>query len=566
MDTPPALPPPNRPRRQLRLSVKLAWLSAALTAAVVLVTFVVLSGQIRARTRELFTDEMGRSRSALVQVQEHNLEQLLTSAQLVSKSTTLIAAVKTAQAETNLSKSRHLELATTVEVELVKLVHDFKMDLIVVTDESGHVFAVSSRDSVAPRHDADLSKMTAVQFALDPNAPADTGQLAVLREGGTLFQVGVYPIVQGDYTAGAVLVGKRLDNSFVEAARQLSSGDVVVLAGDEVVAGTRRSMSPADVAALTAAPLRKDSAATITLGGEELAIAGLPLGLTQTGMPVRLWMLQPFGAAVSDITRQLGYVFALSGVAVVVLAGLGAAVVAGSVMRPFNRFVDYMGTGSASDRLATRFDAGDASPELHTLNSSFNRLMDSLASERRQLERKTTELIAANAGLREEVRERERVEGALRQSEAQLRQSQKLEAIGTLAGGIAHDFNNLLTVISGYSQLALSRTDKIGPASDDLRQVIEAAERAARLTQQLLAFSRKQVLQPTVLELGEVVEGVVPMLRPLIGEQIELRGGTHRRVRANLRGSRPVGASAHQSGGQCAGRDAAPGGAHHSDR
>src|SRR6185503_7899460 len=106
---------------------------------------------------------------------------------------------------------------------------------------------------------------------------------------------------------------------------------------------------------------------------------------------------------------------------------------------------------------------------------------------------------------------------------AQLRQSQKLEAIGTLASGIAHDFNNLITVISGYTQLALMRADKESAAADDLRQVIDASDRAANLTHQLLAFSRKQVLQPTVLDLGEVVKGISPMLSRIIGEHIELR-------------------------------------------
>src|SRR5439155_21435925 len=156
------------------------------------------------------------------------------------------------------------------------------------------------------------------------------------------------------------------------------------------------------------------------------------------------------------------------------------------------------------------------------LNESFTQLMDSLADERRRLELRSTELAAANADLREEVRQRERVEQALRESEAQLRQSQKLEAIGTLAGGIAHDFNNIVTVISGYTQLALMRAEKGSVAADDLRQVVEAAEKAAKLTHQLLAFSRKQVLQPTVLDLADVVQGMAPMMRRIIGEHIAL--------------------------------------------
>ena len=108
--------------------------------------------------------------------------------------------------------------------------------------------------------------------------------------------------------------------------------------------------------------------------------------------------------------------------------------------------------------------------------------------------------------LTDEISERTRVEQALRESEAQLRQSQKLEAIGTLAGGIAHDFNNLITVISGYTQLALMRADHDDAGARTIcARSCEASDRAAKLTHQLLAFSRKQVLQPTVLDLGEVV-------------------------------------------------------------
>ena len=165
-----------------------------------------------------------------------------------------------------------------------------------------------------------------------------------------------------------------------------------------------------------------------------------------------------------------------------------------------------------------RFETGEVSPEIRTLDESFTTLMQSLAAERGQLERRTVELAAANTDLREEVQERERVEQALRESEAQLRQSQKLEAIGTLAGGIAHDFNNLLTVITGYTQLALLRTPAGDSMRDDLKQVIEASDRAAKLTHQLLAFSRKQVFLQSVIDLGAVVDGVAPMLRRLIGE------------------------------------------------
>jgi PAS domain S-box-containing protein len=119
--------------------------------------------------------------------------------------------------------------------------------------------------------------------------------------------------------------------------------------------------------------------------------------------------------------------------------------------------------------------------------------------------------------------ERKRAEEALRNSEEQLRQAQKLEAIGMLAGGIAHDFNNLLTVIGGYSDLTLVQLREEDPLRSNINEVKKAAERAAGLTRQLLAFSRKQVLQPKVLDLNAVVSELEKLLRRLIGEDIGFR-------------------------------------------
>jgi PAS domain S-box-containing protein len=111
---------------------------------------------------------------------------------------------------------------------------------------------------------------------------------------------------------------------------------------------------------------------------------------------------------------------------------------------------------------------------------------------------------------------------ALRKSEEQLQQARKMEAVGRLAGGIAHDFNNLLTVIGGYADLINSSLRESSPTKTGIQEIQRAAQRAAELTNQLLAFSRRQVLQPRIIDLNEIIRGMENMLRRVIGEDVEL--------------------------------------------
>ncbi len=106
--------------------------------------------------------------------------------------------------------------------------------------------------------------------------------------------------------------------------------------------------------------------------------------------------------------------------------------------------------------------------------------------------------------------------------EEQLRAAAKMEAIGRLAGGVAHDFNNILTSIRGYAELLLKSVRDEDPMLEDLREITKAADRAASLTQQLLAFSRKQIIEPRVIDLNEVIASSARMLQRMIGEDIDL--------------------------------------------
>ena len=126
-------------------------------------------------------------------------------------------------------------------------------------------------------------------------------------------------------------------------------------------------------------------------------------------------------------------------------------------------------------------------------------------------------------GISRDVTDRKHAEAERERLWAQLAQAQKMESVGRLAGGVAHDFNNLLTVINGYSKNALTSMAGTNPLREPMEEIHHAGERAAALTRQLLAFSRKQILQPQVLDLNRIVGAMRSMLRRLMGEDVEVR-------------------------------------------
>jgi len=124
--------------------------------------------------------------------------------------------------------------------------------------------------------------------------------------------------------------------------------------------------------------------------------------------------------------------------------------------------------------------------------------------------------------VKRDVTEREQAETEKEKLQAQLMQAQKMESVGRLAGGVAHDFNNKLTVILGYTQMVMEGLHKTDPPYANLQQVMKAGEQSVQIVRQLLAFARKQTIAPKVLDLNETIEGMLKMLRRLIGEDIDL--------------------------------------------
>jgi signal transduction histidine kinase len=157
-------------------------------------------------------------------------------------------------------------------------------------------------------------------------------------------------------------------------------------------------------------------------------------------------------------------------------------------------------------------------------------------SEFGEMARTTRKFFEQRDNLMREMEERRATEEALRKSEEELRHSQKMEAVGRLAGGVAHDFNNLLTAIIGYAELIATRTSSNSLAKQNAELIRKAGEQAAALTRQLLAFSRKQILQPKVIDLNALVVEMEKLLRRVIGERFDLQShadAQNGRVRAD---------------------------------
>lgn|GEM_PF-1035416 len=510
--------------RGATLNFKLVVFGALLTALVVGSAFLPLSLVIRSNTKRLVAWELSQNLQALIGLQNQALQQLLWTSSVITEHPTLRAAMETYRMETVMSQAPRAELLTTIQHEVEGIVAGLGRDLLVITDDHGRVLAASERRGIHPTVGQDLSSMKMVRHALD-GGDSTTSSVGVGRFGDVYFEIGSVPIVLRGIPIGALLLGDRLDDAYVTQLRQTLGGALVVVANSSKVIATSFPTASNDPRPFRNA-VPSDSgtrAAMVQLGDYEYVTAPMTLGRDESGDRVTLYLLHPLSETLGPLNRSLLLSFLVFGLLSVLLAGLGAGLVSRSLMKPFRNFVGFMESVATSGDYSHRFDARDDAVEVQTLNASYARLIDSLAQKHAQLEQRTVELSQANLSLREEMRERGQAENALRLSEEQLRQSQRLEAVGTLAGGVAHDFNNLLTVIGSYTDLVMAELDDGSPLLADLEQVRQAADRASGLTAQLLAFSRKQVMQPKVLDLSGVVGGIEKMLRRVIGEDIELR-------------------------------------------
>jgi signal transduction histidine kinase/CheY-like chemotaxis protein len=307
---------------------------------------------------------------------------------------------------------------------------------------------------------------------------------------GHLYQVASRPVQLGSPSEnmhlGTVIVGHEIDSAVAHDVGKIAFCQVAFLYGGEMVASSLPLLEERNVASA----LRNFSPkGEIKIGHERFLIRSIDL--TPGSNPdLSLTIFRSYDAAAAFITRLNQDLIALGMLAVLAGAGL-VFLISHTFTQPLSTLVQGVRALETGD-FTYPLDPGTGD-EVAEVTAAFDRMRNTLQRNEEQSKRLGD----------------------------QLRQAQKMEAIGRLAGGVAHDFNNLLTVIKGHGDLLEERLIASSPLQNSVTQMKKAADRATSLTRQLLAFSRMQVLQPKVLDLNALIADISKMLPVLIGEDIE---------------------------------------------
>jgi len=379
-----------------------------------------------------------------------------------------------------------------------------KIDAVTAVDEDGIVLR---RGHAPASYGQDVSNLPMVVRALGGEAAVRTGR----GEFGIAIQVAA-PVRVGQQIAGAIYAENVIDYRFVRRLRRKFGLDCVMLDGDRLQATSLTSKK----AVLDISNHFRGAGETRRPGGiEEVYLAGARYwvggGTIRSAEGERVGVLL-LAESQEPIRRTIAALSAVYVVTAAVLAALALAVtqrLSASIVRPI-RLLARMARKIASGDLSVRAPV-DSRDELGQLAQAFNEMA-------MELELST----ASVKDLHREIAEREAAEDARAELEGQLRQAQKMEAVGQLAGGVAHDFNNLLQAILGYVDLALAELPANHTVSAGLMEVRQAAERAAALTRQLLTLGRREAMRPERLDLNILIANLMNLLRRVIGEQIEL--------------------------------------------
>lgn len=396
-----------------------------------------------------------------------------------------------------IQRQRELELSHTADL-LATLAEIRNEDASIIQDSSEDPWQADSCNLFAL---ADPSGKIVALHTTTPGFPLDDAETMFRRSvtarakshwwygDGRLFQVVLQPVFNRELSrttrAGTVIVGHEIDVQAAKGLRATSASQVVFRYGPDVVVST---LSPLQEQQFTREIQEQHGQRQIRLDDEIFLARTMDLTPGQNPA-VTLTVLKSTSEAAAFLNRLNHLLLGLGFLAVLAGAGL-VYLICDAFTRPLARLALGVRALEQGD-FSFALDAS-GSDEVARVTGAFDRM-------RTTLQRNETN--------------RQRLEG-------QLRQAQRMEAMGRLAGGVAHDFNNLLTVIKGHSGLLLDRLNHGNPLNDNTQQIVKAADRAASLTRQLLAFSRMQVLQPKVLDLNALLADMEKLLARLIREDI----------------------------------------------
>jgi signal transduction histidine kinase/CheY-like chemotaxis protein len=433
-----------------------------MVAVVFLLTAAVLvlvQARMRNHVREDLASSLRAESAVYTQVEEARRQQAQQSAALTADQPTLKALMSTND-------------RLTIEDGSEPLLRSSHADLLVLENAGGEMLAFHSKSD-------DVPASTVKHLMQDT-----TGEQDWWFAGGHLYDVSCAPIVAGANTSqrllGRIALGREMSSQSVLNTGAFGKSTFIFVRSGSVMLSSLPQRTWHDFeSAIAKNSNPPQTAPEIDISGERYLVSFVDL---PGDHPVRLYSLQSFDQATSFLGSLNGMLLTLGGFAV--LGGwLIAFLVSSEITRPLERLA----------RGARRLQKGDF---------DFQLPMDG--------NDEVADLTVAFEDMRT----------SLRQSRESLLRSARLEAVGRLAGGVAHDFNNLVMIIKGYSDLLLeSATPQAKPY---LQEIKNAGERASGLTRQLLAFSRKQVLESQVLDPNQTVRNMVKMLRVLIGEDIEL--------------------------------------------